>query len=339
MLEDMHVVVSELASVSFQVRKKKKKRTNKWGGKKKKKNLFPPGIEPGTLRVWGARDNHYTTETSLRCGHKITGFVLNIHTDGWIKKRHRRRQCHVWLSHLWDEVKLNKLSLYISLMYLTSHRDSLTIQFLIPHELLAQLPDEGIRQGEPIRVVPVLFTQGVNEKQTFANIRNEWVGRQQVNGALLCIIWGTSFHDTVYLCWHQVFNSRKKWIANPLKSFQIMLRNFRSAWNLEVRLCGYNESAIISAWKCLWTVHLWNLMIGGYWKMGWVSECQSWIDHLICEHLLVIHCTLVQLKPTCIGSYLPILHTIKGLRTLLSISDIPIWPSSLALWYYHQVAY
>ena len=30
MLEDMHVVVSELASVSFQVReKKKKKRTNK----------------------------------------------------------------------------------------------------------------------------------------------------------------------------------------------------------------------------------------------------------------------------------------------------------------------
>ena len=25
--------------------------------------MFPPGIEPGTLRVWGARDNHYTTET------------------------------------------------------------------------------------------------------------------------------------------------------------------------------------------------------------------------------------------------------------------------------------
>ena len=44
MLEDMHVVVSELASVSFQVRKKKLM-------EKKKKNLFPPGIEPGTLRV------------------------------------------------------------------------------------------------------------------------------------------------------------------------------------------------------------------------------------------------------------------------------------------------
>jgi len=34
------------------------------------KNVFPPGIEPGTLRVWGARDNHYTTET-LRCQIKI----------------------------------------------------------------------------------------------------------------------------------------------------------------------------------------------------------------------------------------------------------------------------
>ena len=28
-----------------------------------KGQLFPPGIEPGTLRVWGARDNRYTTET------------------------------------------------------------------------------------------------------------------------------------------------------------------------------------------------------------------------------------------------------------------------------------
>ena len=25
--------------------------------------MFPPGLEPGTLRVWSARDNHYTTET------------------------------------------------------------------------------------------------------------------------------------------------------------------------------------------------------------------------------------------------------------------------------------
>ena len=27
------------------------------------KNMFPPGLEPGTFRVLGERDNHYTTET------------------------------------------------------------------------------------------------------------------------------------------------------------------------------------------------------------------------------------------------------------------------------------
>ena len=29
------------------------------------KNVFPPGLEPGTFRVLGERDNHYTTETLL----------------------------------------------------------------------------------------------------------------------------------------------------------------------------------------------------------------------------------------------------------------------------------
>ena len=43
-------------------RKKKKKKVKRGG--KKKKVMFPPGIEPGTLRVWGARDNRYTTETT-----------------------------------------------------------------------------------------------------------------------------------------------------------------------------------------------------------------------------------------------------------------------------------
>ena len=28
----------------------------------KQKRLVQPGIEPGTSRVWGERDNHYTTE-------------------------------------------------------------------------------------------------------------------------------------------------------------------------------------------------------------------------------------------------------------------------------------
>ena len=27
--------------------------------------MFPPGLEPGTFRVLGERDNHYTTETRL----------------------------------------------------------------------------------------------------------------------------------------------------------------------------------------------------------------------------------------------------------------------------------
>ena len=27
-------------------------------------NMFPPGLEPGTFRVLGERDNHYTTETT-----------------------------------------------------------------------------------------------------------------------------------------------------------------------------------------------------------------------------------------------------------------------------------
>ena len=28
--------------------------------------MFPPGFEPGTFRVWGERDNHYTTETLMK---------------------------------------------------------------------------------------------------------------------------------------------------------------------------------------------------------------------------------------------------------------------------------
>ena len=28
--------------------------------------MIPPGVEPGTLRVLGARDNRYTTESDVR---------------------------------------------------------------------------------------------------------------------------------------------------------------------------------------------------------------------------------------------------------------------------------
>ena len=37
---------------------------------KNKKKLFPPGLEPGTFRVLGERDNHYTTET-LEAEHEF----------------------------------------------------------------------------------------------------------------------------------------------------------------------------------------------------------------------------------------------------------------------------
>ena len=36
--------------------------------------MFPPGFEPGTFRVWGERDNHYTTET-----HE--GQPLQVHSE------------------------------------------------------------------------------------------------------------------------------------------------------------------------------------------------------------------------------------------------------------------
>ena len=32
--------------------------------KKKVSTMFPAGLEPATFRVWGGRDNHYTTETA-----------------------------------------------------------------------------------------------------------------------------------------------------------------------------------------------------------------------------------------------------------------------------------
>ena len=40
--------------------------------KQKKCHLFPPGLEPGTFRVLGERDNHYTTESlELWCEENI----------------------------------------------------------------------------------------------------------------------------------------------------------------------------------------------------------------------------------------------------------------------------
>ena len=51
-----------------------------------KKDMIPPGLEPGTFRVLGERDNHYTTESlSTACGCQNTNkFKVTISWIGWI---------------------------------------------------------------------------------------------------------------------------------------------------------------------------------------------------------------------------------------------------------------
>ena len=48
------------------------------------------------------------------------------------------------------------------------------MQLLFAREYLAVLEDEKLRAGEPISVVPLIFTQGVNEKQSLTN-KHEYV--------------------------------------------------------------------------------------------------------------------------------------------------------------------
>ncbi len=49
--------------------------------------MFPPGLEPGTFRVLGERDNHYTTETVKNTSvifkwyHKNLILYLNININ------------------------------------------------------------------------------------------------------------------------------------------------------------------------------------------------------------------------------------------------------------------
>ena len=35
------------------------------GKNQESKSMIPPGLEPGTFRVLGERDNHYTTESGI----------------------------------------------------------------------------------------------------------------------------------------------------------------------------------------------------------------------------------------------------------------------------------
>ena len=53
------------------------------------------------------------------------------------------------------------------------------MQLLFAREYLAVLEDEKLRAGETISVVPLIFTQGVNEKQSLTN-KHEYVLRLQV---------------------------------------------------------------------------------------------------------------------------------------------------------------
>ena len=62
--------------------------------KKYKTNiLFPAGFEPATLRVWGARDNHYTTETHTSFGllnsegYKYITWIISWHIRIKSKKK------------------------------------------------------------------------------------------------------------------------------------------------------------------------------------------------------------------------------------------------------------
>ena len=42
---------------------------------------FPPGLEPGTFRVLGKRDNHYTTETCNELQFFFSLYKADTHYD------------------------------------------------------------------------------------------------------------------------------------------------------------------------------------------------------------------------------------------------------------------
>ena len=54
--------------------------------------MFPPGFEPGTFRVWGERDNHYTTETVM---YKRGGVSTQIHNT-MMKKDSTTSKMMLW---------------------------------------------------------------------------------------------------------------------------------------------------------------------------------------------------------------------------------------------------
>ena len=49
-------------------------------------------------------------------------------------------------------------------------RAALTVQLFLPTALLDLVPAGSLPLEQPIPVVPLLFTQGIDEKQTMANL-------------------------------------------------------------------------------------------------------------------------------------------------------------------------
>lgn len=130
--------------------------------------MFPPGIEPGTLRVWGARDNRYTTETQLIWVYDFKAYIMYpLYCSLAACKG----------DQIWDSTSTSLEPGIYSLAPLWMNvtkslalcRNSLKVQLLFAKEYLAALPDEELRAGHTIQVVPILFTQGVNEMQNFAS--------------------------------------------------------------------------------------------------------------------------------------------------------------------------
>lgn len=50
------------------------------------RGLFLPGVEPGTFRVLGERDNHYTTETAQMHLYfqRVASQHREAHSHGWL---------------------------------------------------------------------------------------------------------------------------------------------------------------------------------------------------------------------------------------------------------------
>jgi len=57
---------------------------------------------------------------------------------------------------------------YILLPFHSTFRDNLIVQLLLPNILLQVVNHEAIRNGQLIKVVPVMFTQGVHDIQVLS---------------------------------------------------------------------------------------------------------------------------------------------------------------------------